>query len=353
MLAIFEMSTLNAKRFNPLILKNYKSPFLIYVDDIEHFQKINNTHVRVKSTCNWTINRISKSLKKNNVSLLIIHCFRIADLRMILAAKDNNIPVIYKMHGIYPDLVKRSILFYSINYAKSIRTIFYLLDIVIHTKNISFFYKIFLSFVFGKSRKSWMLGDTFNIDRALVWSAYWKKWHMQNWFIIPSKGWIITGNPDTQLINSIKTNKNGICYIYQTLVEDGRLQKKIMLDFLDKLEKFSNSSKVKIYVKWHGRGSEEMKCELIKRNFIVVQNLPRVNKFIGHTSSLLGLVPLLKSSLIIYKLKGIEIPIPLLKCASHIVYNFNELQNLLSDDKIKIAHKIKKTKYYFGEFYSS
>ena len=222
-----------------------------------------------------------------------------------------------------------------------------------YTKKISFLYKIFLSFVFGKSRKSWMLPDTFSIDRCFVWSAYWKYWHIQNWFIRPTKGWIITGNPDSDIINSNKTKKNGICYIYQTLVEDGRLHKRIMLDFLDKLEKYSKSAKKKIYVKWHVRGSERMKCELIERNFIVVQALPRVSKFIGHSSSLLGLVPLLKSSLIIYKLKEIEIPIPMLKCASHIIYNFNELEDILSDDKIEKNHKIKKSKYYFGDFYSN
>jgi hypothetical protein len=351
MLAIFDMSSVNIERYNVELLKRYTDNFVAYVDDPDCCEEIAAPKAVLICSGGWSIKKIRDSFVLNGVTVLLISGQRPADFRVILAANSLNIPIVYKMHGLYVEKVKRNLSFYLVSIKKVLRTIGYLFNIAMFTKDIRISIGVLLSFVFGSSRESWMSSEL-NVDHCLVWSEYWKPWHQRNWGMEPRKGWAITGNPDTSKFTQIKIDEPSVCYVYQTLVEDGRVSSQSMESFYDGLASITHNLGLKVHVKWHARGEPLVREQLQSRGFIVHNELPLVKVYIGHFSSLLGLMPLLGGAIVIYELEGHVTPEPIRQCASKIVYDLNALEKALSSScELEVRHR-QQAEYYFGGQYS-
>jgi len=352
MLAIFDMSAVNVKRYNSEFLKRHIEQYIAYVDDPDCCDDLISPNTTLVCTAGWSIQRVIKSFKKQNISAVMISGQRPADFRIILAANTLNIPTIYKMHGLYVAEVKRNTAFYFLNMKKVIRTFGYLINIGRFTKQVRTPIGILLSFIFGFSRKPWMVAKVLQVDHCLVWSKYWRPWHERHWFMSPREGWTTIGNPDTVKFSSIKMSDLSVCYVYQTLVEDGRITKKMMEDFYDELAVVARNKKINISVKWHARGDASARERLESRGFSVHEELPLAKVYIGHFSSLLGLVPLVDGALVIFELEGHPTPKPIRQCATVIVNEMKNLEEVLSSPCVPDENKREQAEYYFGTYYS-
>lgn len=303
-------------------------------------------------TSGWSIKKLIHSFENNQITAVIISGQRPADFRVMLAANSLNIPIIYKMHGLYVERVKRKVSFYFLNMLKVIKTSYYLLDIALFTKNIRIPIGILLSFVFGLPRKTWLVSDMLRIDHGLIWSQYWQLWHERVWAMRPRQGWHITGNPDTTKFTKVEVDKNSICYIYQTLVEDGRISHSYMESFYDNLEKIARNENKTINVKWHARGDRTIRESFERRGFSIHDSFPVGDIYIGHFSSLLGLIPILEGTLIIFELDGLPTPKPILECASLITKDFSVLKKAIASKYDVDENKKANAVYYFGSHYS-
>jgi len=352
MLAIFDMSSVNVERYNSELLKKYTGKYIAYVDDPDCCGELNCADATLVCTAGWSIKRIINSLKEQGISVVMISGQRPADFRVVIAANTLNIPIVYKMHGLYVAKVKRNISFYFLSMKKVLRTIRYLIDIGLFTKYIRIPVGLLLSFVFGASRKPWMITEVLHVDHCLVWSEYWRPWHERHWCMRPRKGWVTIGNPDTAKLTNAELNEEGVCYVYQTLVEDGRVSKQIMESFYDGLTIIARNKKLKVHVKWHARGEVAIRKDLESRGFIVHDELPLAKVYIGHFSSLLGLMPLVGGALVIFELEGHVTPKPIRQCASRIVRDMNGLEKALSSPCVLDENKREQAEYYFGTYYS-
>jgi len=352
MLAIFDMSSVNVERYNSELLKRHSGKYIAYVDDPDCCGDLNCPDTILVCTGGWSIKRIINSFKEQGVSLVVISGQRPADFRVIIAANTLNIPIAYKMHGLYVEDVKRNISFYFLSIKKVLRTVRYLIDIGFFTKYVRIPVGILLSFVFGVSRKTWMISEMLQVDYCLVWSEYWRPWHERHWHMNPRKGWNITGNPDTEKLTNVEHNEEGICYVYQTLVEDGRISKQAMESFYDGLAMVARNENINVKVKWHARGDAMIREELESRGFFVQDELPFSKVYVGHFSSLLGLMPLVGGVLVIFELEGHVTPEPIRQCATVIVNDMKRLEKVLVTPCLLDENKKTQAEYYFGTYYS-
>jgi hypothetical protein len=352
MLAIFDMSSVNVERYNSELLKRYTGKYIAYVDDPDCCGELNCSDAVLVCTAGWSIKRIINSLKEQGISVMMISGQRPADFRVVIAANTLNIPIIYKMHGLYVAAVKRNISFYFLSMKKVLRTVGYLFDIGLFTKSVRIPVGILLSFVFGLSRKAWMIAEMLRVDHCLVWSEYWRPWHEHHWCMNPRKGWAITGNPDTAKFTNGQVNEKDVCYVYQTLVEDGRISKQTMESFYDGLAMVAINENITVNVKWHARGDAVIRKDLESRGFIVHDELPLAKVYIGHFSSLLGLMPLVGGALVIFELVDHLTPKPIRQCATVIVNDMNNLEKVLNSPCVLDENKRAQAEYYFGTYYS-
>lgn len=196
-----------------------------------------------------------------------------------------------------------------------------------------------------------MAADILRVDHALIWSEYWKSWHQCYWAMNPRQGWEVIGNPDTTKFTYIQSDDQSLCYVYQTLVEDGVVSRSIMESFYDELERIGRSKNITINVKWHIRGDASICDGLEERGFHIQNNLPAGGIYVGHYSSLLGMVPLIGGFLIIFELEGSVTPEPIKQCATLVT---NDIHTLAEGVKLTYVLDESKTKmalYYFGGFY--
>lgn len=343
------MSTVNVLRYNDELLKSYCGDFLVLVDDPDHFYEADLPNLKFVCSSGFSIAKLKKVLTFYNVSILYLSGQRPADIRVVMAANQLDIKIIYKMHGLYVPFMKRNFLFYISNFKKTLKTVYYLFDIIRASRSIRISVGVLLSFVFGLSRAYWAKSELIRIDYALVWSEYWVQWHKEHWFISPRSGWVLIGNPDSLKFKREVVSEEYVTYIYQTLVEDGRISKNLMYSFYRVLFSVSQNHGKRVVVKWHPRGSDEHRLFLESLGFVISFNLPLSNTYIGHYSSLLGLVPLVGGRVFIFELEGHPTPEPIAKISNQIFNDVFEFQHNIDLTSEVLVPKVEQAKFYFGE----
>ena len=124
------------------------------------------------------------------------------------------------------------------------------------------------------------------------------------------KNLIYIGNPDLMLLKEVDINKqeNSVCYICQSLVEDGRLEKNIYQDFLKKLADSVCNSKT-LYIKLHPRSKIEL-YDVLKnyKNIKFTSELPICKSYVGHYSGLIATVKQITNKILIWLLPNHHVP---------------------------------------------
>tara|TARA_B110000879_G_C11182255_1_gene519073 strand:- start:138 stop:1247 length:1110 start_codon:yes stop_codon:yes gene_type:complete len=351
MLAIFDTSSVNICRFNREIIRSHCHEYIAYVDDPDLCEPIDDGKCLLVCSGWWRVTKFIRHFRDNNISVIIVSGQRPADLRVLLAANALNIPIVYKMHGLYIPYMKRSIRFFLDQFSKSVRTLFYLIDVAMYTRDLSISFGMFMSFVFGRPRKIWASSELLRIEVGLIWSDYWEAWHKKYWAMDPKIGWLIMGNPDTLKFKKVRLKNDPIAYVYQTLVEDGRIDSKLMMEFYDSLERLSKVMNQTVVVKWHPRGDMGIRRSLISRGFKICDDFPEAKIYFGHYSSLLGLVPVMDAHVIVYELDGHPTPESVEMIASKIVFNYSELQRAIENFDASLPPKKYEAIHYFGNFF--
>ena len=141
------------------------------------------------------------------------------------------------------------------------------------------------------------------------------------------------GNPDYQLIANFGNIpiENAVCYICQSLVEDGRYLKEDYILFLKSMKEAFQSQK--LYLKLHPRSKFELYKQFEDENFILTEDFRNCHTYIGHYSSLIELSYQLGRNVVLWNLKGHDIP-----------ENFKPYASILSNDWKEILSFIGKAK---------
>jgi hypothetical protein len=207
---------------------------------------------------------------------------------------------------------------------------------------------MFMSFIFGRGRKVWAGSELLQVEVGLIWSEYWAAWHEEHWGMFPRNGWLLVGNPDLVKFGQVEVDAGSIVYVYQTLVEDGRIDQKLMTEFYDGLQFVAKKSGKSVFVKWHPRGDPEIRDGLISRGFSICNDIPRCDVYVGHYSSLLGLVPVIGGRVIVFELDGHVTPEAIGGIASEVVYNLSDFIKAVEDFDASLPSRNSEATYYFG-----
>jgi hypothetical protein len=252
-------------------------------------------------------------LKNGGISFFFNYSYRIPDLYWTYHFKKAGVYTYQMQHGMYAEFLERSFFGYFSAFNRKATYLQYLLYFLFNGRWTIFQYllnKDFIkSFVINEklSRKKKKIAPV-RSDHLLVWGDYWKEWFKINHFYENEDHFTTVGNPDYHTF--IKNKKNppqpdNVCYIAQTMVEDGRMEraeyKKIIDDLADAL-------KERLLVKLHPRSDKEIFQKVLENAGKITYDFPVTGVYIGHYSSLLALAANQDSRVYLLEINNEEIP---------------------------------------------
>ena len=170
---------------------------------------------------------------------------------------------------------------------------------------------------------------------ALLFDSGWDEYYIST-YNYSKKNFKYIGNPDDLWLQKIisKEKENAICYISQSLVEDGRYNRKDYIDFLNAMIK--NLKDFKLYFKLHPRTKKTLIENIKPNNIIFTENIPNCKFYIGHYSSLLKTLSNLDSKILIWDLDNHKTPEDYYKYSD---YNTNDWDELIKQIDMKSNFK--------------
>ncbi len=311
---LFEIDAVNIKR---------------YFYDVIEFAQADRIHVALDSSvqCNifmenyselnfhdvkdvgwWSIKKIEEYLISNNIQRVIVDAHRIPDIRVIVASRNVGVKVVYIQHGLYIRFMRRSYKFFLAKIFKTLRYLYYAVDIGLNSKLVSTLLLIWVH-VFGGDRCKLSTFKNFFPHSSLVFSSYWRKWHIEM-YGFPDGEFNIIGTPDLKKYKFSNESFSGyVAYCYQTLVEDGRIHEKVMNNFYAELISFCNSRDKKLVVKGHPRmGGRFLDFFQDNEIRIVFDEIPKADFVIGHYSTLMPFWAINGTRVYCYELPEHQIP---------------------------------------------
>ncbi|MFM5897393.1 MAG: polysialyltransferase family glycosyltransferase [Dolichospermum sp.] len=243
---------------------------------------------------------------------LIVMAQRIPDSAYVSIAKTLNIKTFMFQHGLYIPFSKREPSLFFKKFVKSLRYIICVLTIAetIKEDKIKYLQYYIKNLVSGQNITGLIDKDKINVDKVLVYGNFWKEYHHQLFGYSDESQYVI-GYPDLIKVKDISSlpQENSICYIAQTLVEDGRLSRDIFLDFIKILSSCISNDK-KIYIKLHPRSDLSLYKQLKEFNKAEFcnNNIPHCTHYIGHYSTLVAVIAMVNTNVLLWNFEGHEIP---------------------------------------------
>lgn len=312
--ALFDVDAIDIDRFfvEPLSIK--KSPDLIIIENYSEYEKYRSTGIfysgNIVCSSLLSVNRLSKLLSNHNIEILFINAHRIVDVHIILAARLAGCKVVYIQHGMYVRFMKRSTGFFVKKLFKTCRYLFYAADASKSIGDIRLLFSLFGIHVLGLDRQILSRYRQIFPDLSMVFSEYWKGWHIDNYAFPHDMPYLTIGSPDFRKFKFSDMNCNGVViYCYQTLIEDGRIDKKDMYKFYLELHNFCNLHGFKCLIKSHPRGdSHNLNYLEHVLGFSILEGvLINPEYVIGHYSSLLAFWGIRGCKILCVKLPGHDI----------------------------------------------
>ncbi len=272
---------------------------------------------------------------------LITFGLRLPDYYFINKFNNKNKKTIYIQHGLYVVYMERNIKFYL---RHAYKIMIYILMLISMKLTLTGKLRILLKAInkltrynIVNSNKCYEL-KSLNPKESVVYGSYWCKYHKINDNLHWSDFHIL-GYPDFEDNTFCGQNeRNSICYIMQSMYEDGRLTLSEYIITLKSVSKYAKKHKLKLYIKLHPRTDISLLQEHIPDS-IAIDYLPKVATYIGHYSSLLLIPIYYKIKTIIIKIKDHDIPSYITKNAAEVMDIYHKLliknkENVLKESGI-------------------
>lgn len=316
-----------------------------------------------KSSWKSSVAAFEKQLKEIKPTMVVIFAHRLPDMALITAARKLDIPSVYYQHGLYIPFMSRSFSLFINNFLKSIKYALYAMSIGYENGvgRLSSLLSYVEAFVFGKnSLEKYLSIDKIVANKCLVYGDYWKSYHIEHYGYSP-ENIMIVGTPDLDgidlesLPNSINQKKESeFCYVAQTLVEDGRLDRVKMQIFLKNLAAGVKSGGGKLLIKLHPRSDLSLYDDLDCK-YECCENFPISDVYIGHYSTILIRAVAYSEKFLLVNFEGHTIPEYILMLADEIIESVDasSLNNAIESLRVKktdisaLTKKRKKIKSYF------
>ena len=234
------------------------------------------------------------------------------DLGAIYFARKSGAKIVIMQHGLLYDgaslnNVRIGEILAAIKMTKKTLSYFNIMRVMCKKENKSFA-KLIKQIVSEKENVTTTVQNYFNPplrgECAFVIGEYWRDYYHFNYGYDKAHIYVM-GNHDLDELDLNTEIEDAICYIPSVHVEDGKVQKNVYDEYL-KCLKASIPSDIKLYIKLHPRSNRQLYTDILgEENIIYVSGneLPYVNIYIGHNSSLLSKALQISGKLILWGFK--------------------------------------------------
>lgn len=318
--------------------------FLLEENDHYDSSHVEESYTNAKSigyVKNRKVNWFKNYLVSNKIDGVVTNAQRIPDDMVVLAANELCIPTFMFQHGMYIPFMKRNLSFYFGKINKTIRYLVYASEISKHLGlgRFALTKKYFQSYVLGHNQVQLNIPRSkMNVRKVYVYGDYWKKFH-ESQFGYCDNSQQIVGYPDISDIfyETFDELAEGVCYVAQTLVEDGRLEAKLQIEFFNKLLLETSNLGVPLSVKLHPRSNKELYAGADGFSHVTFYEgkFPIVSKYVGHYSTLLVKGMIISGDVCIYEYPKHPTPEYFVESSTYLVRNTDDLKEwLLSNNSI-------------------
>lgn len=295
----------------------------------------------------YDLSKISLYLQEIKPQMIFLGGYRLFDLIVCYYSKMYNIKVYSVQHGFDVDHFNRSSLAMIFKLRKIIRY-YYGLFILSKIARINFPRLLWEYSQYIKSGKP-LQGSVIDLnttkpDCFFVYSKYYIIFFNKK-FGVPENIIKVMGSIDLYkiLIKSHHKKKKAICYLAQTFVEDGRMTTNEFIKTQENYKKIYQELKSNIYIKLHPRSNEKLYqiFKDLKNVFLVRQEFPICEIYLGHYSSTVFNVKAINSYLILHEINKEKIPNVFSECADLITNKISDVKSTFCDWESNIKLPIK------------
>ena len=286
-------------------------------------------------------------IAKIRPQVIIIFAHRLPDMALLIAAKQLGIPTVYYQHGLYIPFMRRTVGLFFSRALKTLRYAFYAISVGSNSGNggISGFLSFIKMFIFGHNiREVGLPVEKMTADICLVYGDHWVDYHVEH-YGYKKNATRIVGTPDLDGIDLDSSKAldssclaNKICYVAQTLVEDGRLQRSVMMNFLQNLAGQIKSFDGELLIKLHPRSDKSLYNSL-DCNYKFCEEFPAANIFIGHYSTILIRGVAYSEKFLLINFKGHKIPEYILMLASNVIASDDKSSLRMAIESLRVEPK--------------
>ena len=271
------------------------------------------------------LNGIISWLGKLQPDMVLTHAQRIPDMLVYAYCRKHSIRTIMFQHGMYNGFLRRDRMLFINKLSKTVKYFKYSIAISKIIGNLAALPSLLQIFIVGNKKLSdfdWKIHVL--ADQVLIYGEYWRAYHTEEFGYSRDVQHIIGYNrlTDTK-VNPVEVRYQ---YIAQTLVEDGRMGENEFKTMLDDMLKAYGE----LHVKLHPRSNR--KLYKVSGKLYLTDDLLEAEYYIGHYSSVLGLLMKLQKKVIIWGINEHEIPSYFLANASEVIPRIDELSEVAIDE---------------------
>ena len=266
------------------------------VNALDFLKKFDCQKVNLLSNLNRYVHR--------NTKLVVVNAQRIPDSLIIAYSHAKSVPTLMIQHGMYNGHLKRTTSLFLNKFFKAIKYLIYSLKIglIVRRNPITTSMKFMQTFIRYESYKK-NLSEIKEVytDYIHVYGEYWIDYHKDFFGYGENSRFEIVGYPEMRQIKLSKSAQ--ICYIAQTIVEDGRGTLDDLKPVLIMLRDLA--SQYDLVVKRHPRSINKLYSDF---GLAITDELPNADIYLGHYSSMLAVPISLKKKVGLISIKGHAIP---------------------------------------------
>ena len=234
------------------------------------------------------------------------------DLGAIYFSQKIGAKIVMMQHGLLYDgaslnNVRVGEIFAAMKMAKKTLSYFNIMRVMCKKEGKSFI-KLVKNIVAEKENVTTTVQNYFNPplrgECAFVIGEHWRDYYHDNYGYDKERIYVM-GNHDLDDLNENATIEDAICYIPSVHVEDGKVQLDVFNEYLKSL-KDAIPAGTKMYIKLHPRSNKKIYTDILGEENIIYlsgKELPYVNTYIGHNSSLLSKALQISGKLILWGFK--------------------------------------------------
>lgn len=234
------------------------------------------------------------------------------DLGAIYFSQKIGAKIVMMQHGLLYDgaslnNVRAGEIFAAMKMAKKTASYFNIMRVMCKKEGKSFA-KLVKNIISEKENVTTTVQNYFNPplrgECAFVIGEHWRDYYHDNYGYDKDRIYVM-GNHDLDDLDESATIEDAICYIPSVHVEDGKVQLDVFNEYL-KCLKDAIPAGTKMYIKLHPRSNKQIYTDILGEENIVYisgKELPYVNTYIGHNSSLLSKALQISGKLILWGFK--------------------------------------------------